>query len=137
MNTTQAIKLIEFHQSWLRESGEGESPIAAWRFDEALDALLWAAKQYIQETKDGPELTKVDMTYPNEPEPFIPMEGDTLIAIDPCVMETGADKGFASLTVGKEYLMEWKWGVRNDRGEPHHFDRRELHKYFKPANPLP
>lgn len=139
MSTSQAIKLLEFHQSWLRESGEGESPISTWRLDDAIDTVLWAAKQYLQKGTDvtpepSPSRPQESDAEPT-PEPFTPKEGDFLIAIDPCVIEGGRHDGMASLTVNNEYrVMEdfgWLIVVINDFAERHEFTLETIHKYFK------
>lgn len=111
--------IIDHHRSPSRPQESDTEPKGV--FYEAKQAAL----DYIQKAKDGPT-----------PEPFMPKEGDVLIAIDPCVIETiGTHEGKSALTVNKEYRVMEDYGslivVINDFAERHEFTLETIHKYFK------
>jgi len=122
--------IVESELQIIRPEKDTEpSPSRPQESDTEPKGVFYEAKQaaldYIQKAKDGPT-----------PEPFMPKEGDVLIAIDPCVIETiGTHEGKSALTVNKEYRVMEDYGslivVINDFAERHEFTLETIHKYFK------
>lgn len=92
---------------------------------ECLERLCDYAKSINFISNNDPVLRLSDM----------PKTGDVLIAISPCVMESGEP----TLTIGKEYVVTDRAGrafiVTDDAGHPHYFEYQHFYMFIQ--KPIP